>query len=428
MKTSIRKNEHNLLFLYGLLGTMPIISVFGLTIFSWLTVVVVFFFVIFRFKGNVRIQKLLNFYLIIVCLSVISAILCLSGDLPTVWKNQQIKGVVWNFLYLIVFIYFSNSHNDIPQTFVRGVYISSIVHMVWGYLQFVLFSAGGIKLNDLVFVNLLHMSTDTVTHIKDGSIALSGFCWNAGNMAPLLTLGFAMSTSIPLKAAFALCAFISGSRAAVLGLVTYAIISYILKSGKSKASKRTLLEGLGIAIVGAPILLATGKMTLITNAIQKTMSYFSRDTLTRQASAIVHLRYLTSVFDVARFAGPVKTLFGYGISCSGYPFTVLYHQYNTVDFGAWVVECDLINQLWSTGLIALIVRYTWYIKYVKESFIIDKKIFCFFVAFFVEGLVYNVTFNWSFIMLVAIFVILHNKQSVSTSIYNGKTNNVTIKR
>lgn len=419
MKTSIKKIEHNLIFIYGLLGTMPIISIFGLTIFSWLTVAVVFFFIIFRVKGNRAIPKFINPYLIVVCLSVISAFLCLNSSMSSIWKNQQVKGLVWNFLYLIVLIYFSKSRNDIARTFIRGVYISSIVHMVWGFLQFILYTAGGIKLNDVIFVNLLHMSADSVTQIKDGSIALSGLCWNAGNMAPLLILGFAMSTNIPLKATFALCTFLSGSRAAVLGLVTYIIISYVLKPGKSKVSKRAWMAALGIAVVGVPILLGTGRMTTITNAIQKTISYFSRDTLTRQASAIIHLRYLTSVFDVARFAGPVKTLFGFGIGCSGYPFTVLYQQYNTVDFGAWVVECDIINQLWSTGLIALIVRYVWYIKYARKAIMIDKKVFCFFIAFFVEGLVYNVTFNWSFIMLVCMFILIHNKQPISVVQHTG---------
>ncbi len=419
MKTSIKKIEQNLIFIYGLLGTMPIISVFGLTIFSWLTVAVVFFFIIFRIKENGRISKFITPYMIVVCLSAISAFLCLNSSMPSIWKNQQVKGLVWNILYLIVFICFSKSRNDIARTFIRGVYISSIVHMVWGFLQFILYTAGGIKLNDVIFVDLLHMSADTVTQIKDGSIALSGLCWNAGNMAPLLILGFAMSTTIPLKAAFALCTFLSGSRAAVLGLVTYIIISYVLKPGKSKVSKRVWLVVFGIIVVGVPILLATGKMESITSAIQKTISYFSRDTLTRQASAIIHLRYLTSVFDVARFAGITKILFGFGIGCSGYPFTVLYQQYNTVDFGTWVVECDIINQLWSTGLIALIVRYVWYIKYAKSAFKIDKKLFCFFIAFFVEGLVYNVTFNWSFIMLVCMFILVHNKQPISVVQHTG---------
>ena len=413
---SIKKFEHNLIFIYGLLGTMPIISFFGLTIFSWLSIAVIFFFIIFRMKENGKIPKFINPYLIMVFLSVISVALCLSSNLPLIWKNQQVKGLIWNILYLIVLFYFSNSRNDIATTFTKGIYASSIIHMVWGYLQFILYSAGGIKLNDLIFVSLLHMSADSVTQIKDGSIALSGLCWNAGNMAPLLILGFAMSVSAPLKVAFALCIFLSGSRAAVLGIVTYIIVSYVLKPKKTKVSKRAWLAALGIAIVGAPALLAAGKMTSITDAIQKTISYFSRDTLTRQASAIIHLRYLISVFDVAKFAGFMKTLFGFGIGCSGYPFTVLYQQYNTVDFGAWVVECDIINQLWSTGLIALIIRYIWYIKCARKAFKADRKLFCFFIAFFVEGLAYNVTFNWAFIMLVSMFIMLRNCCSVSTAL------------
>jgi hypothetical protein len=352
--------------------------------------------------------------MIMIILSVISAVLCLSGSLPAIWKNQQVKGLVWNFLYLIVLIHFMNSRNDLAHTFIRGVYISSIVHMVWGLLQFIFYNASGIKLNDIVFVNILHMSANTVTQIKDGSIALSGLCWNAGNIAPLLILGFAMSTSIPLKAAFVLCTFLSGSRATVLGMVTYVIISYILKPRKSKVSKRAWTVVLGIIIVGLPVLIATGKMTSITSAIQKTISFFSRETLTRQASAIIHLRYLTSLFDVARFAGPVKILFGYGIGCSGYPFTALYQQYNTAGFGAWVVECDVINQLWSTGLLALVIRYIWYIKYARKAFIIDKKTFCYFVAYFVEGFLYNVTFNWAFIMLICMFIVLNNGNPISS--------------
>lgn len=412
MTGSIKKVEKNLIFAYGLLGTMPIISIFGLTIFSWLTVIVVLFFIIFKLSRNAKVTKFITPYFIIVLLSVISAFLCLSGDLPAVWKNQQVKGIIWNVFYIIVLIYFSNKHNDAAKSYLEGVYISSIIHMVWGYLQFILYTISGIKLNDVVFVDLLHMSTNTLTQIKDGNIALSGLCWNAGNMAPLLLFGFAMSTSISLRAAFALCTLLSGSRTAVLGLSAFVLFSYITESDKSKVSKRIWMSVMGVVIIGIPVLFLTGRMSPIIYAIQTTFSYFSRETLARQSSAIIHLRYLTSIFDVAKFAGLIKTLFGFGIGCSGYPFTVLFNQFNTPDFGPWVVECDIINQLWSTGVLALIIRYLWYMKYFVKAYKVDRNVFSFFLAFFIEGFAYNVTFNWTLILLMCIFILINNKQKI----------------
>ena len=131
------------------------------------------------------------------------------------------------------------------------------------------------------------------------------------------------------------------------------------------------------------------------------MGTLSLDYLHTQSSSTVHARYWTSVPIVTQWNGVLNNLFGYGNGCSGYPFAILYGQY---DDHNWVVECDYINNLWSFGYIGFALWYSWYGNHVFKGKKLDKKFLVLFLGLLVEGITYNVTFNWCFLFLLFVFI------------------------
>ena len=400
-----RTREEKLLLIYGLLGTMPIVQLLGFTVFTWLTLFMLLFLVM---QGR-KIEKFnikTTPYVIFTMFTIISAIVCLFSNMPGMWKTVQIPNIVWQLCYLFIFLFYFNQQNHSKCLhFIKGVYYSAFVHAFWGILQVLAFEVGHISINKLLFYDVLHIEAAEYVQTRGDSIAITGLCWNAGNIAPLMVIGYVFSPSIFTKLFFVGVSLLSGSRTALAGIIVCIFIDicfHVFRKGKKQIKPIYLVGILIIIIVGIVLVLMNGKaIQKVNERIQEMQNTFSPDYLNTQSSSRLHARYWLTIPQVTNWNEPLNNLFGYGINNSGFPFAELYGQYAD---HAWNVECDFINNLWSFGFVGFGVWYGWYFYQFVKGTKLDKGFCVLFIGLLAEGVTYNVTFNWCLIFLLFVFM------------------------
>ena len=227
---------------------------------------------------------------------------------------------------------------------------------------------------------------------------LVGVCWHVGNMTPLVTFGYIFASNIYMKGLFVLYAFICNSRTTLIGIVCCIGLEIICYFRLKENRIKRVYVGIGIIGLVGTVIVLYDKVVVFAEKI--TMILNNAD-----GSALTHLRYWTSVPRMVNHFDIVNVIFGFGLENSGYPFATIYSQYVG---SAWVVECDYINQLWSTGVLGCLLAYGWYIYMfgvVKKR---SYKCTIFILALLVEGITYNVMFKWMWILLFALYSVVNS--------------------
>lgn len=397
-----------LLFIYGFLGTMPIISIAGKTLWIYLTLLVVMWNVMV-----ILADKELKFtysetatpLVIITIFTLLSAFSCIMGNLSEVWKSTQSNKIILEICYLLIFVMYANKDRiSLLKNYVKGVYYATIVHMLWACGQLVVKTVTNDTLNNIIFVKMLHMAADMST--VEEAHHLPGLCWHSSNMAPLLVFGFAMSKTPVLKIAFFGISIICGSRTATLGVILCALIQIIrliyMNGGTYKLPAK--IAQIGVAIFSVAFLgfcfsgLAQNYIEMLMGAFERFMATFDGN----EGSAGMHSSYWTSILDVTNMSSILNVLLGYGIDCSGYVFSKLFGYYKGTQ---WVCETDTINFLWSYGIIGMSLRYLWYIVSIGRCRRIDNRYLDFFIPLLLMGVTYNVMYNWCIMLIYCLFLL-----------------------
>lgn len=407
------------LLLFGILAPMPIISLFSITMYVWCIMILGMIALVgWVNQGRVKLDKRYDrAFATVIATWLISYLIC-AIRMPAKWTSGIVTNFVQLCLLIIVYIFFSQKEKvQYLAYYVKGVYISSIVQMVWGYTQIV-FDAIGQDLNTIVFRDVFHMMGEYATQYQFGRLKVSGLCWNAGNFAPLITFGYIYTKNSYLKVAFFVLGFLSGSRTLMMGLLVSAAIELVV-TGKFKTtvSKKKVVF-LAVAVTVIVIAFVTNIDSILKKVVEITDLLDITSRIKTEGSANTHLYYLTSIPAITMKNDLLSNLFGYGPGCSGYPQSVLMNFYPELD--KWSIECDYVNQLWSYGYIGFAIYYYWYIKNALSTFKLDKKYVTLFITFLFEGIMYNITFNWVQFLLISIFVMSKEKIDIF------KINNTTV--
>lgn len=393
--------------LWGVVSAMPIVSIFSITAFVWgqmifLAVLIISMLYSKKIIINNTIEKSYISYSVVAIMSTIVSFLVM----PDGWTKGWIQGFIQLLIISIFYFYFCDSRkNFYLKKFVDGVYYSSLIQLFWGMAQYLLYKKN-IDLNKIVFSDILNTMKEASSQITDQGIKISGFCWNAGNFAPLVLFGLAYSKNIFIKCLFVLIAVLSQSRTLLVGIIVYLVIYLldILKNRK-KISKSTFLCLSSLIIVGigaAPFIFDA--MTLITGTVNKAInSMFDFET---NASNLTHLYYYTHVIDATKENNLFNNLFGFGLGCSGYAYP---NSAQAIYLGSnvkWTIESDYINCLWSFGYIGFTFYYFWFVNNIRK--IKNDKCTAFLIALLVEGITYNVSWDWMKLLIISIFILYRN--------------------
>ena len=407
------------LLLFGILAPMPIISFFSITMYVWGVMILGMIALIeWVNQGRMKLDRQFDRAFAAVILTWLISYLICAIRMPAKWTNSLGTGFMQTCFLIVVYIFFSQRKKvQYLAYYIKGVYISSIIQMIWGYAQ-ILCDAIGIDLNTIVFRDTLHMVKEIATQYQFGQLKVSGLCWNAGNFAPLITFGFIYTKNCYLKLAFFLLGFLSGSRTLMMGLLVCVAVE-LITTGKFKPtlSKKKVVF-LGVAITGVVIAFVTNIDSILKKVVEIADLLDIKNRVRTEGSANTHLYYLTSIPAITMKNDLLSNLFGYGPGCSGYPQSVLMNFYPELD--KWSIECDYVNQLWSYGYIGFAIYYYWYIKNTLSAFKLDTKYVALFITFLFEGLLYNITFNWVQFLLISIFIMSKEKIDIF------KINDITV--
>ena len=227
MVNSVVKIEKKILIFWGAISTMPILTLFGNTWFTYVSLVMGIYYLLKECsKSKLSVKK--NFYIIIFVFAIISSIICLVSSMEDYWRNDQYKNIVWEILYLIIFLHFLSSKKNEAIYYIKGIYYASVIQVFWGFLQLVFHFLLRIELNDVLFGELFHMQTRALTQYKGDSIALSGLCWNVGNLGALVCMGYMLTSNPAMKLIFIVFSLLSGSRTLLLGMIVCVFGEFVL--------------------------------------------------------------------------------------------------------------------------------------------------------------------------------------------------------
>ena len=403
-----RETLSKFMLIWGTIGSMPIINFLSITAYVWCLMVVPFV-VAYHYSGHIKLYRwrVEPNFLILIILMMISYLIC-GMRMPNEWTHGLTTSFIQFLFFIFTYYIFATSCNvKYLSYFVKGVYYSSIIQMVWCYIQFGMYKIN-IDINNIVFRDILHLINESASQFQYGTIKLSGMCWNSGNIAPLFLFGFVYTKDVRIKILFLIISFLSGSRTLMIGMIvcmSITVLQYLksIKKEKRKTLAKAFLSLIGVTLVIIPIIVMNwNSLSIYIEDILNRLNIL--ENVNSEGSSSVHLGYYMKYFDIVRKNSLIVNLFGFGPECSGYPYSTYFNQYTDI-IGAWRVESDFMNRLWAYGHVGFLAYYYWYLKNAFCCIKVDGRFLPLFVSLLIEGITYNVTFNWTFLLIVSIFIL-----------------------
>lgn len=294
----------------------------------------------------------------------------------------------------------------------NAVKLMCLVQMIWFLFQFFAYRLFEVDLNQVVFVDSLHL-LEKASFFKGGEVFMpTGLCWHPIIMAPILVLAYYIFSGIFIKLLVIFEALASGNSTVLIAVIVCIVLDLVCRvfrsihRGKVKAFYIYFL--LGVLVVGCFVLFFTPIGELLLSKISFVANRIT-GTGVVDGSTAAHIRYYTAYPDVLKISSVSQIFCGYGESCSGYPFGALFQQYTYL--GNWAVESDIMNTLISRGIIGFILFYLLLVKIAVKGKRIDYRYTCFIITIIISGITYNVQFMW--VLLVEFLLLISIEQNVN---------------
>ncbi len=395
--------EELLLWLCGFFGTMPILTLFGNTLFLYL-LIALSVLVIFKYfsvkNAPYEFDRIAIPVIVIMTLNIISSAICFIGKLPEIYRGGTVSTLIVDFLYGLFFILFlPTERRKLVRNYLRGVYAASLVQLFYCILQIIYKHLTNVNLNETIFKQ------------ASWNNGISGLCWHPSNLAPLFVYGCVMSKSPVIKLIFLGVSLLIGNRTAVLGISVCMILQlaiYLYSNRGSFAARKWGIIGIGFAVI---LIVVAIKYTSLGEVIKEQFDKFLVKTK-RNISLDAHLYYWKSLPELIPTVADwniLYPLFGVGSGNSGYVMTRSINMYPDI---RWVIECDYVNDFWSYGLFGFLARYIFYFTYVIKSIKVDLRYLVFFISFFLMGITYNVMYGWCLLLVYSCILLISQGESM----------------
>lgn len=392
----------------GILATMQLLSIAGITLYNIFLIGTLCFSLLFNKKikiDNFFFISLLSFFLTF-ALSIINKSLT-----PGFRKAAFIGGVVYIIellLYLIM-----NSNIQFAQIYLKGFKISCEITLVWCVFQLLCYYLTNLDLNTILFGSILKVEGARGDYFN-GEIIPSGFFYHRAILIPIFVYLIFSSSNPIIVLLTVIISCLTRSTALILAVLLSCFFKTILYVKKSFISDKN--ERKKIVIVFLIVLIAIGSSMLVFPKIASISKYIImriKDSTSNKAgnSSVVHFLYYKNIFSILNKESIVYLLFGTGFNTSGQHYTWFNGQYS--DMTSWVVESDYINILLNQGIMGFFI---WMFIMTRIAFLSIKNkcwngLSFVFVILFV-GILYNVQFNWFLLVEFAIYISLKNETIV----------------
>lgn len=407
-----------LLYMMGVFSTMYIISIGGVPISTWLALLSIIVIIVLRGKMILLGDK---WFFAFLCAAALTTIISLFSD-PTYLGTQIITFGVMAIIYFCVAQMKLLPDRSI-SVFFYGLRLSCVLHIVWCLIQFFSYKLLGMDINNIVFVDMLHMA-ESASSYRNGVLSITGFCWHPSNLVPVLVISCVLLKRWYIWAVSFFIVIYAHSGTALLGLMItflFTLLLYIprLTARIQKISLSAIFLFI-LAIVGLVFLLVKTDFFLIIT--EKYQQIYDRIFGGNDMSSQVHMRYYAMLPFIWSKAGILEILFGCGLGCSGVLFSRYFYQYTQL--GAWVVESDPMNHVYSVGIIGALLFYGWLIHLLLKNRGQNKRYLVILACLMICGVTYNVQYVWVIMVELLMGVCMERKIDIFQSdklLWNKKT-------
>lgn len=377
-----------LVFLAGLFACIPVITVFSVSIYKVIVLLIAIYLVI-----SGRLFFLVTGLQVFAILSLITCFITVL-QLPNAYANADLSGTLSIILIALVAPCIV-SDKAASVGFIDGVMVAGKLNVIWIYIQTFLSAVFAVDINDLLFTQILKM-VDVASQYKVHGLVATGLCWNAGGITAALLIVFILASNPWWKLLTLLAGLLTQSSTAFIGLALCACVLILkwLKNASIVIQQKIPFGSISIVIATIAVFLF---MCSVSAELQNTViSYLDitvyrintiLGTRTYDSSAQAHLGYYTNLASLLNNAGIIELFFGYGVNCSGLPYTALFGQYAALD--SWAIESDIVNTLLGMGLLGCISLYYWLVKCVIRSWSTNKTVAALIAIFIICGFFYN---------------------------------------
>lgn len=348
-------------YMLGLFSSIALVRFFNLSAYVWLMGITVLALILTnRFKLRFT---LFHAFWISAAVTFASTQNMLS---EAYWENDFNGLIALTLIALVADSLFTAKKN--VDSFMAGILLAGKIQIAWIFLQFILNLIAEVDLNQLIFNDILHMATMTSQYKASGLVA-TGLCWNAGGIAAVLLVQYVLENKGYWRVLTVIAALLTQSSTIIIGLSIYILFSLLfMKRKQFHVSKSGMLSViLIIVLICCTILAVPSFQSAIGKIVDTTANRISMLLGSQQydSSFEAHFNYyfnLPVLFDTMSFT---QKLFGYGIDCSGLPYTALTSQYWWLD--SWFLESDPMNTLLGMGIVGTVFLYLFLFSLVFKS-------------------------------------------------------------
>lgn len=398
-----------LLFILTLISSMVVLEIDGKSLFFFAQVLYCIVYVVSEKKINLIKDKL---FWLMYSAYVLASVVGWFSDIPYSYRYASVRSAVMMTLMVITIQFFNtqitqNKLNfDIIKKAIKGM---CIIQLIWCLCAFVAYKVFALDINQKIFVDCLNL-LELASSFKQGVFQPSGLSWHPATLGPVVILSYFMFDSLIVKGVAIIVAFICGNATVLIGsiLCVFFSVFHCVFIDKLKIKKERLRIIVLICVLGIGALLISGKYTVIIEKFAHIIYRISGDS--GDPSADAHMRYYWSYPQILQCSTPYQVFFGYGNGCSGYPIGVLFGQYTHLT--NWSVESDIMDILISRGIFGFITFYAYLIAIIKRGIKIDKKYAYLIVVLILEGITYNVQFNWCIFIEIIMMIMIKNNYNI----------------
>lgn len=385
---------------------MIVFWLFGRPLYVWLEMLLIILCMM-KYKKLYPINfNIINCIYLSIILSAISA---LMGDLPS---NQQKSAIIQTLYAVITYLAISYVFHfvrlkaiDTLSTIIKAFKVMLLVELFWIPLQYICYHAFSLDINNLIFVDTLHM-VENASFVRSWIWYPSGLSWHSALLAPMFVVGLFIFDKLWIRGLIVIDALICGNSTTAIGTIIAVILLFFRFLRREKKLKiKSLINTIIILIICGITAYRIGMFEKIQNQVLYT--YARIFSVESDASTLAHLGYFTDYFEIVKESSPFQVLFGYGEGCSGYPIWLLNRRQTSLQ--SWSVECDLIDLLLSRGLFGFIIFYLFLLYIAFNGYKIDKRYTLVIFVVIIEGFGYNV--QWPYMVFIEmIFFLCINKK------------------
>ena len=423
MKSRYSAIDEKLFFLLGVLSTMQVLSVCGITLFT-LILYITFIYILLSSRRFIIADKMVVIYLLFIGVSVSSSII--FSSVSSGYASRVIKTFINISIMLLVYLLSSNNSMRCKK-FLQGFVLSCKVQLYYCLIQIVCINFLNIDINNLIFTRMFNMTTYQ-TQQKNGRIVCTGLHWHSANLIPILLYLYLFSKSWLTKALCILVAFVSQNTTAIITLgfciiidISVKLIKYLKQRNKRIDSKKVLITLIGVVIM---CVMAERIMPYVIEKISGLIYRFtalSGDLKGGEGdvgiSSLTHLNYYRNMFKIMYESSPINIILGYGLDSSGYIYSIVFKQYENV---VWVIESDIVNIAINIGIVGFIIYY-WLVVRIMILAIKKRMSYKYVVlvlAVIMGGITYNIQFTWVLLLELVIYSIMKAEQFNENRIFN----------